>query len=137
LGEETIQSYGKKILSAGAGLAARTAKEVVGNDLKIYESGGYHFAISQAEVSDLYELTEHLKDLHQALGELRESRGLDFAMLMVTDIVRGTSKLLLNNEPAILEELPFPSMKDGTRDGEGLFSRKKQLLPVVLGLLES
>ena len=58
-------------------------------------------------------------------------------MLLVTDVVRGTSRLLISaNAPAILEDLPYPPLTDGTRDAQGVVSRKKQLLPAVLGLLE-
>jgi hypothetical protein len=35
-----------------------------------------------------------------------------------------------------LPNLPYPPQPDGTRLAEGVVSRKKQLLPVVLGLLE-
>lgn len=136
LEKETIRSYGEKVLAAGAGLGARAPKEVVTSDMKIYRSGGFQFAVAQAEVSDLYEVSEHLAELTQALEELREQKGLDFAMLMVTDVVRGTSRLLVANQPPILEDLPYPSQSDGTRLAEGVVSRKKQLLPVVLGLLE-
>ena len=133
---ETVRSYGEKILAAGSGLGARAPREIVSNDLKIYRSGQYQFAIAQAEVSDLYELTEHLKALSDALLELRESRGLDFAMLMVTDVVQGSSRLVLNNPPPILEGLPYKPLPDGTLLAEGVVSRKKQLLPVILGILE-
>jgi manganese-dependent inorganic pyrophosphatase len=57
-------------------------------------------------------------------------------MLMVTDVVRGSSRLVMTNEPAVLGGLPYPLQPDGTRLAEGVVSRKKQLLPVVLGLLE-
>ncbi len=83
------------------------------------------------------QLSEHLSPLTKALDELREKRGLDFAMLLVTDVVRGTSRLLLSSSaPPILDDLPYPPMPDGTRDAAGVVSRKKQLLPAVLGLLE-
>jgi hypothetical protein len=35
-----------------------------------------------------------------------------------------------------LDDLPYPPMADGTRNAQGMVSRKKQLLPAVLGLLE-
>lgn len=136
LANETIRSYGEKILSAGAGLGARAPREVVSSDMKIYHSGDFQFAVAQAEVSDLYEVNEHLEPLTTALEELREQKGLNFAMLMVTDVVRGASRLLVANQPPILEDLPYPPQPDGTRLAEGVVSRKKQLLPVVLGLLE-
>ena len=124
------------MLQAGAGLGARSPREVVSTDMKIYRTERYQFAIAQAEVSDLYELSEHLEQLNAALDGLREGKGLDFAILMVTDVVRGSSRLLTVNAPPILDDLPYPPQADGTRLATGVVSRKKQLLPVVLGLLE-
>ncbi len=136
LAGETLQSYGEAVLHSGAGLSSRTPEEVVSTDLKTYEAGGLTFAIAQAEVTDLVQLAEHREALQQALDDLRRSRGLDFAMLMVTDVVRGSSRLLMSNPPPVLSELPYPPQPDGTRHAEGVVSRKKQLLPTVLGLLE-
>jgi manganese-dependent inorganic pyrophosphatase len=133
---ETVQSYGQQVVNAGAGLASREPQEIVSTDLKQYEAGNYRFAIAQAEVTDLLQLSEHLESLSDALEELRERRTLDFAMLMVTDVVRGSSRLLVTDEPPELNDLPYPKQTDGTRLAEGVVSRKKQLLPVVLGLLE-
>ena len=135
---ETIESYGKAVLSAGAGLSHRHPDEVVNTDIKTYEAGGFKFAISQAEVTDLLQLSEHLAPLTKALDDLRDKRGLDFAMLLITDIVRGSSRLITSSDaPPILSDLPYPPLADGTRDAPEVVSRKKQLLPVVLGLLES
>jgi len=134
---ETISSYGKAILSAGAGLSNRKPEEVVSNDIKAYEAGGFKLAIAQAEVTDLLQLTEHLEPLTKALDDLKDKRGLDFAMLLITDVVRGTSRLIVSSKsPPVLDDLPYPPLPDGTRDAQGVVSRKKQLLPVVLGLLE-
>lgn len=133
---ETLKSYGQQVLSAGAGLSSRDPREVVTSDLKVYEAGGYQFAISQAEVTDLRQLDEHLEALKAALDELRRQNGLDFTMLMVTDVVDNVSRLVLVNAPPIMDDLPYPRQPDGTRLAPGVVSRKKQLLPAVLGLLE-
>ncbi|RJP55615.1 MAG: hypothetical protein C4557_01180 [Anaerolineaceae bacterium] len=134
---ETIDSYGKAVLSAGAGLSHRKPEEIVSTDIKAYEAGGFKLAIAQAEVTDLMQLSEHLTPLMKSLDELRDKRGLDFAMLLVTDVVRGSSRLLISSDhPPILNDLHYPPLPDGTRDAPGVVSRKKQLLPVVLGLLE-
>lgn len=134
---ETLESYGKKVLSAGAGLSNRDPKDVVRNDIKPFEVGGFKFAVAQAEVTDLLQLSEHLAPLTVALDALKDKRGLDFAILLITDVVRGTSRLIVSsNYPPVLNDLPYPPLPDGTRDAQGVVSRKKQLLPVVLGLLE-
>ena len=133
---ETVDSYGEQVIQAGSGIASREPGEVVATDFKVYEAGGKDFAIAQAEVTDLLQLKEQLTSLQGALCDLRDARGLDFAMLMVTDVVGGSSRLLLTDDVPVLGELPYPKQPDGTLLAEGVVSRKKQLLPVVLGLLE-
>jgi manganese-dependent inorganic pyrophosphatase len=133
---ETVDSYGEQVIQAGSGIASREPGEVVATDFKVYEAGGKDFAIAQAEVTDLLQLKEQLTSLQGALCDLRDARGLDFAMLMVTDVVGGSSRLLLTDDVPVLGELPYPKQPDGTLLADGVVSRKKQLLPVVLGLLE-
>jgi manganese-dependent inorganic pyrophosphatase len=134
---ETRESFGTQVLSASAGLATRSPQEVVNSDMKVYSAGEQRFAIAQVEVSSLNEVAAHVVPLNQALDDLRKTTSVDFAMLLVTDVVRGSSRLLLSNPPSVLDELPYQPLPDGTRLAEGVVSRKKQLLPVVLGLLEA
>lgn len=134
---ETIESFGKALLQAGAGLTTRNADEVVSGDLKLYDSAGHHFGIAQVEVTDLVGVDDYLTQLSNALNSLMEQRGLDFAMLMITDIVEGSSRILMQEAPPILQELPYKPLPDGSLEARGVVSRKKQLLPVILALLES
>ncbi len=136
LEKETIKSFGEKVLKASAGLGNRSPEEVVTSDMKIYTAGGMDFAIAQAEVSDLNEVAEHVNSLSQALENLIKTKNIAFAMLMVTDVVRGSSRILISNPPPVLADLPYLPEQDDTLLAEGVVSRKKQLLPVVLGLLE-
>jgi len=133
---ETIQSYGEKIINSGSGLSSRDPNDVVTTDMKIYETSGYRFAIAQAEVSDHYELGEYIEPLSIALSKLKEQMSLDFAMLMITDVVKGASRLVFSGAPPALDELPYKPMPDGTMLADGVVSRKKQLLPIVFSLLE-
>ncbi len=136
LASETRESFGQQLLLAGAGLTTRDPADVVTSDLKLYETAGLRFGIAQVEVTDLVEIGSLLPVLSQALDRLRDQRGLDFAMLMVTDIVAASSRIVMSGAPAVLEELPYVRAADGTLHAAGLVSRKKQLLPVVLALLE-
>jgi manganese-dependent inorganic pyrophosphatase len=96
---ESIDSFGEAVLKAGAGISNRDPDEIVTSDTKTYASGDLKFAIAQAEVTDLVRVDKHLNDLEAALERLRGSRGLDFTILMVTDVVQGSSRLLFNNTP--------------------------------------
>ena len=133
---ETVETFGKALLASGAGLENRDPKSVVNTDMKTYESNGYRFAVAQVEVTDLMQVNEHLNGLAEALNLLRASQTFHFTMLLITDVVRGSSRLLISNPPPELDDLPYPPLPDGTRQADGVVSRKKQLLPAVLGLLE-
>lgn len=136
LKDETFESFAEKILGAGSGLSSQPSSEIISRDVKTYTSGEYKFAISQVEVSDLYELNKYKEELQIALKDFRESKGFDFAVLMVTDVVRGNSRIILENTPAILGDLPFIMNNDGTLIAKGMVSRKKQLVPAIFSLLE-
>src|SRR4030043_216662 len=114
LAGESIELYGKAIIQAGAGLESRDAIDIVTSDLKLYQAGGFNFAIAQAEVTNQVQLADNFERVQTALNKLREQRGLDFAMLMVTDIVRNSSRLVMVNPPPLLDDLPYPRLQDGT-----------------------
>ena len=133
---ETVASFGATVLRAGAGLDAKTPKEVVTGDLKVYESKGLKFGAAQVEVADEPDISSHVEPLRAALAALCEERGFDFAVLMITEVVGGWSQILLHAPPPALEELPYPRLADGTLEAKGVMSRKKQLLPAILALLE-
>lgn len=133
---ETVHSFGEQVLQAGTGLASRSPKEIVTGDLKLYEAGGFQFGIAQAEVNNLHQISDNLEKLRKALTNLKDTNGLDFAILMVTDVVRGVSQLIFTEEIPQLGELPYPRVEEGIMMADGIVSRKMQFLPVVLSALE-
>ncbi len=133
---ETLESYGHKVIAAGAGLQTRPSDEVVKTDLKIYQQEPYNFAIAQVEVSGMVEVGEFIPKLQKSLEELQISKGLHFALLMITDVVGGSSRLLAANPPPVFSSLPYKPLPDGSWQADGIVSRKKQLLPIILGILE-
>jgi len=109
---------------------------VVRTDMKIYDAAGFKFAIAQAETTDVYEIGDYMSKLITALKDLKTQNGLDFAGLMITDVVKGSSRIVFVDAPMTLDELPYAPIGDGSLLAEGVVSRKKQLLPIILSLLE-
>lgn len=136
LAGETPQSYGEKVIEAGSGLESLNPDEIVNQDMKRYEAGGFKFSIAQAEVNKFIESEETKESLFNALDRQKERSGLDFSMLMITNVVAGSSRLLIASDTPLLNDLPYPLLPDGMREAKGVVSRKKQLLPVILGLVE-
>jgi manganese-dependent inorganic pyrophosphatase len=108
---------------------------VINTDLKFYDANGLHAGIAQVEVTTFSELTPRLRDITLSLASMAESRKLAMAMLMVTDVVRGNSRLVVAGEPRVVAMLPYARLDDDTLDAPGVVSRKKQLLPAVLAVL--
>jgi manganese-dependent inorganic pyrophosphatase len=133
---DTYRAYGEAVLAAGAGLAVRDINSIVNSDLKVYEGGGVKFGVAQVEVAAWHELVDRLEEIRAGLEGLCRARGLELAVLMVTDIVRGASRLVLAGHIQRLSDLPYTRLPDGTLDAPDVVSRKKQLLPAILGLLE-
>lgn len=123
-------------MQAGASLSTHDPAEIVNADFKRYEVGGLKFGISQVEVTSFDQLKGHLDELRIALVNLRDAKGLDFVILMATNVVEGSSRLLLTDDVPLLDVLPYPHRDGGTRSAKGVVSRKKQLLPLVLSALE-
>jgi manganese-dependent inorganic pyrophosphatase len=130
-----INSVGESLLGAGAGLGSRPADQIISTDIKFYEEGALRVGLAQTEVTSFSELNDRLPELRDALQKLLESQKLALALLMVTDVVRGNSRLVVVGQPRLLNALPYTHLSDALLDAPGVMSRKKQLLPVVLAAL--
>ncbi len=114
----------------------RSPDELVSSDFKKYEGGGMKFGIAQVEVTSYHHFVQQKETLKAALIDLGNSKGMDFVILMVTNVIQKSSRLLLTADIPALSELPYAKEEDGTLRASDVVSRKKQLLPVVLGALE-
>lgn len=131
-----IEEFGAKMLDAGAGMSGRSAHEIITADIKYYQARNFHAGIAQVETANMREIAVRLEELRGALEDLAAARGLALAMLMVTDVVRGNSRLIVVGEKRLVAALPYARLDDDTLDAPGIVSRKKQLLPTVLAAIE-
>ncbi len=133
---QAISTWGDEVLAAGASLSARPADEIVSSDTKFYEVGPNKVGITQVEITDLNELEDFEMALRKALEHFSAREGLSLGLLLVTDVKIGTSKLIAVGNQAIINALPYKQMNKHLLDAPNIVSRKKQLLPTVLEVLE-
>jgi manganese-dependent inorganic pyrophosphatase len=134
---KAMMDYGWELLRAGAGLESRSVESIVSGDYKEYEAAEIRFGLAQVEVADMREIEPRLTELRAALAAMERERRLDFAALMVTDILETRSRLVTSGATAHLDGLPYSRLDDGTFDLPGVVSRKKQLVPVILNTLQA
>jgi manganese-dependent inorganic pyrophosphatase len=132
---EDIESFGQAMFAAGAALAGRSPAQIIRQDRKSYTEAGHRFSISQAESVGFAGLLAVRSDLLEELERIREAEELSLACLMVTDVTRETSLLLCGATPRILGLITYPRREGGVFEMKGVLSRKKQVLPWLIDLL--
>jgi len=132
-----LDRYANEFFQIGSALRNCTPQDVVREDCKRFEDDGVEFSISQIEEIGFDLFWQRKQDLHQALVEMASSERLAFSALMVTDIATNGSLLLMSVEPAGWEEMNYPHLEDNLYKLDSVVSRKKQLLPLILSLIES
>jgi manganese-dependent inorganic pyrophosphatase len=129
-----MDEFGREVLVRNDETLDRSAAELVEKDLKEFSGSGMRFAVAQIETVDRSRLDpSRLKKFASALQERRQRGGWEFAALLVTDIFRGDSIVLLDvKNPALARKLG-----SSFEVWEGCVSRKKQFLPEILKRLET
>ncbi len=126
----------EQIFSIGSPLLTLTPQQAVAADCKLYQEGEHRFTVAQVEELTFAHFEEKRAALLEALGAHQQAEGLLFAALLVTDINTQTSLLLLRGREEFLATIDYPEQSPHVWELAGVVSRKKQLLPYLLGCLQ-
>ena len=138
LAEVDLEEYADAMFEAGGDITGRTAAEIFNGDYKIFDSGEIRFGVGQASY-----MTEKNRKASQALvgpylPNALEKQGLDFLFYMFTDVRSSTTELLMAGEgaAALVEQAFGVQITDGLAVLPGVVSRKKQMIPALLGAIK-
>jgi manganese-dependent inorganic pyrophosphatase len=112
--------------------AAFSAEDVVLRDLKEYRIRDTRVAIAQVETVDSDEVLAHRDEMVAYMESLARLRGYDTLALMVTDVVREGSELLVVGRRRLVEKAFGVDFASGSAWFEGMLSRKKQVAPQLV-----
>ena len=129
----SIEEFGEKLFSITDNLEIQDPEEMILSDFKKYESGGVRMGIGQCEVTTLSNVGAYAGKYLEALETVRNREGLDWTLLMITDVLREKS-VLLATDYRYNRELPYKSKKKQIYSMPGVMSRKKQLLPTLISI---
>lgn len=131
-----FEVFGKELFSKGSSLSSVDAKSAISSDFKVYTERGVKFGIGQIEVTTLDDIDEVSDNYLAELEKKKEGDSLDWAMLLVTNVLTSTSVLLCTNYKNNYR-FEYEELKSQIFSLPGVLSRKKQLLPEVIRVLES
>jgi len=131
-----VAEVGEAIMQSASRAASRPAEEIVRLDLKEYETQKIKLSVSQIEVSDTVLVMEKRGEILTALTNIRSEKGYYLSALMVTDVTELVSLLFVVADKDFLSLVSYPSNGDGVYILRDMLSRKKQLMPAILELVE-
>jgi len=127
----------RELFAIGSSIVRLPPLGVLTQDKKNFATAKHAFAVAQVEESSFEEFHAHEESLRQAAEELCRDEELHFFGLLVTNVVRENSLLLAVGDSHLLRRLPYRKIHDSLYDLPGVLSRKKQLLPQLLKILEN
>jgi manganese-dependent inorganic pyrophosphatase len=127
-----VTDFGLEMFRARSARSAFSAVDAVSRDLKEYRVGDVTIGVAQVETVDAGEYRDRSAELSEALEAFRVRRGLDLAMLLVTDVVKEGSEVFAAGKRRIAERALGIDLTDGSAWMDGVLSRKKQVAARLL-----
>lgn len=130
---ESIKDFGLELQAASASLKGYSVEELLELDRKKSVFGG-NLSIFVSQINTLeFDKTMELEDkLLQAMEKHLKTAYGDLSLLMITDLKRNSSQLLIQGKERDLARAAFNMKKDeNSIYVEGLVSRKTQVTPIL------
>ncbi len=132
-GIDDILAFGTEMFKHKSNLKDKTPREIILLDSKILTtSSGKKIRVSQVEVVDDTEILEKKEELLKEMEKLLEEENLFGILLLVTNIMKeGSTVLILAKDISLFEKAFGTEFKDNEAYLPGLMSRKKQVIPKI------
>ena len=133
-----LEQYADEMFERGGDITGKTADEILNTDYKIFSSGDVRFGVGQATY-----MSENNRRASEALvgpylQTALEKQKLDYIFCMFTDIRTSATELMMAGEgaEALIGRAFGAQVVNGVADLPGVVSRKKQMIPALLGAIK-
>ncbi|MCK4973892.1 MAG: manganese-dependent inorganic pyrophosphatase [Sulfurimonas sp.] len=129
---EDYKALGMEMFIVKSAVAGATARELTTRDYKEFEMGSSKLGVGQLEVVDLSVFDNIKDDLFEDMQKLKDEGGLHSVLILLTDIMKEGSQLLVVSDDANKVENAFGcKLEDSQVWLDGVLSRKKQVIPFL------
>ncbi len=126
------KALGMEMFIVKSAVSGATARELTTRDYKEFDMNGSKIGVGQLEVVDLSVFDEMKYDLFKDMKKLKEDGGLHSVLILLTDIMKEGSQLLVVSDDDSKIESAFDSkLEDSQVWLDGVLSRKKQVIPFL------
>jgi manganese-dependent inorganic pyrophosphatase len=129
-GESDLLALGMEMFKVKSAVEGTPARELVLRDYKDFDMSGNKVGIGQLEVVDLSILDGCKADLAADIAKLKEEKGNHSVFLLLTDIMKeGSEMLIVSDDESVVEKAFGAKPEAGKVWLDGVMSRKKQVVP--------
>ena len=133
-----IQEYAKEMFAAGSDLSGKTPEEIFYQDFKKFTAGNTTFGVGQITSMGEDALMELKNRMMPYIEKTFDEHGADMLFFMLTDIMEESTDLLVYGEGALeAAKQAFRSEDEERMYLRGVVSRKKQIIPQLMGVLQN
>lgn len=133
-----LEEIAQEMFTAGSNLKGKSADEICFQDFKQFKAGNNMiFGVGQISSVNPDELREARGLLEPHLPQVMKENGLQMIFFMLTDILKESTELICCGESAELKAVQAFNLPDDYDKVvlEGVVSRKKQLIPSLMNVL--
>lgn len=129
-GIDDLTSIGMEMFKVKSAIEGTPIRDLVKRDYKDFDMNGNKVGIGQLEVVDLSLLDSVKDDLAKDIKTLKDEGNYNSVFLLLTDIMKEGSELLIASENPGVVEKAFGAKPEGEKAWlDGVMSRKKQVVP--------
>ncbi len=129
-GIEDLQALGMELFTAKSAVAGVAPRALICRDFKDFNMSGAKVGVGQLELVDLAIIEDRIPELLEELAVMK-GEGRHTAMLLLTDIMKEGSRLLMaSDDPAKIAAAFGAELADKIWL-PGVMSRKKQVVPAL------
>ena len=131
-GIENYKELGVEMFIVKSDVLNATPRQLIERDFKDFNMNEYKVGVGQLEVVDLSVFDEMKEDLKAEMQTMKEEGGRAAMLLLLTDIMKmGSQLLVIADEPQRVEAAFDVTLVENEAWLEGVLSRKKQIIPFL------
>lgn len=131
-GVSDLEALGIEMFKVKSAVEGTPVRELVLRDYKDFDMGGNGVGVGQLELVDLSIVDGIKADLEKDIQALKDEKGHHSVFLMLTDIMKeGTELLIVSDDESVVEKAFGEAPADGKVWLDNIMSRKKQIVPFL------
>lgn len=138
IAEIQVEEFAREMFKAGSNLKSKEPEEIFYQDFKTFSINDVSFGVGQINAMTREELAEIKEKIQPYMEAALGKMSVNMIFFMLTDIIGESTELLFvgNNAEELIENAFNVSMEGDSFRLDGVISRKKQLIPSIMSIIQ-